>query len=312
MTGSGAATPPPASEPSPASPDRPVRSDYAQWYYSHCCGKPYDVTDPGWLEFFGTIADRIVETVAPGTALDAGCAMGILVGSLRERGVDAEGVDLSEYAIGRGDPRAAGHLRVGDLVEPLPGRYDVISCIEVLEHIEAGTVERVIGNLCAATDSILLSTTPEDFNEGTHVNVRPPSYWLALFADQGFFRRFDVDASFVSPWAVLLERRTAPPHRLVAEYETQLWDLRRENRGARAALIARDRRLSELGDTETLKRELRQASDRAASAERQLAEARAEARRATREARAVRTSRGYKLGSAVLAPLGGLRRLTGR
>ena len=89
------------------------QSDYAQWYYAHYSGKPYDVTDPRWLEFFGSIADRLISALAPKTALDAGCAMGILVGSLRERGVDADGIDLSEYAINNGDPRAAGHLRVG-------------------------------------------------------------------------------------------------------------------------------------------------------------------------------------------------------
>lgn len=285
------------------------QADYAQWYYTHYSGKPYDVTDPRWREFFGSIADRMIEILRPKTALDAGCAMGILVGSLRERGVDAHGVDLSEYAISEGDPRAAGHLRVGRLEDPLPLRYDVISCIEVLEHIEAGAVEQVIANLCAATDHILLSTTPDDFNEGTHINVRPPSYWLSLFADQGFFRRFDVDASFVSPWAVLLQRRPAGARQLVAEYEAQLWDLRRENRGTRTALMNRDRKLAQLGDVDVTERALQQALERAASAERHLAEARAEVRRAVREVRAVRTSRRYRLGSLILSPLGGLRRL---
>jgi 2-polyprenyl-3-methyl-5-hydroxy-6-metoxy-1,4-benzoquinol methylase len=283
-------------------------SPYAQWYYAHCCGKPYDVTDPGWLAFFDDIADRLIATVAPATALDAGCAMGILVGSLRSRGVDASGVDISAYAVEHGDPRAQGRLRVGRLEDPLSDRYDLVTCIEVLEHIEAGAVDAVIANLCAASEAILLSTTPEDFNEGTHVNVRPPAYWLALFADHGFYRRFDVDASFVSPWAVLLERRTAQPRRLIAEYETQLWDLRRDNRGTRAALLNRDRQIAELlasGDARSLQRDLKKA-------ERELKQARAEARTATRKLHAVRASRRYRLGAALLSPLSRLRRSSRR
>ena len=288
----------------PGTPGKADASPYAEWYYSHCCGKPYDVTDPGWLDFFDGIADRLIATVAPATALDGGCAMGILVGSLRSRGVDASGVDISAYAVEHGDPRAQGRLRVGRLEEPLTDRYDLITCIEVLEHIDAGAVDAVIANLCAATDVILLSTTPDDFNEGTHVNVRPPAYWLALFADQGFYRRFDVAASFVSPWAVLLERRTAQPRRLVAEYETQLWDLRRDNRGTRAALLNRDRQIAELtalGDARSVQQELKKTQQ-------ELRQARAELRTADRRVQAVRKSARYRLGAALLSPLSILRR----
>ncbi|MEO6822601.1 MAG: class I SAM-dependent methyltransferase [Candidatus Nanopelagicales bacterium] len=223
-------------------------SDYGAWYYAHYSVAAYDPAEPYWQSFFGDVASRIVETFRPTSSLDAGCAMGVLVGSLRERGVDAEGVDLSAYAIEQADPRAQGHVCVGSLADPLTRRYDIITCIEVLEHIDAGRVEAVVANLCSATDTVLLSTTPDDFNEGTHVNVRPPSYWCGLFADQGFHRRFDVDASFISPWAVVLHRRQEPLRVVVVDYETALWNLRRENIGTRAAVIERDRQLAELGE----------------------------------------------------------------
>jgi SAM-dependent methyltransferase len=220
--------------------------DYGDSYYSHYNGPEYDPAEPHWQQFFGRVSKRVVEILHPETVLDVGCAMGIFVGNLRALGVDAEGVDHSEYAISKADPRAEGHLRVGDITEPLEGRWDLISAIEVLEHLPASQIDQAIANLCSVTDTILFSSSPDDFNEGTHINVRPPSYWAALFASHGFHRRFDIDASFLSYWAVVLQRRPMDVRTVVADYETALWDMRRENVGTREAVIRRDRELAEL------------------------------------------------------------------
>ncbi|HET9658092.1 MAG TPA: class I SAM-dependent methyltransferase [Kineosporiaceae bacterium] len=290
----------------PSARTSPTANDYGSWYYSHYQGEEYDPSLPQWQQFFGGVADRIVTTFRPRTVLDAGCAMGMLVGALRERGVDATGVDLSEYAVSKADPRAAGHLRVGDLTQPLDARYDLITCIEVLEHIEAGQVEKVIANLTGATDRLLISTTPDDFKEGTHVNVRPPAYWATLFADHGFHRRFDVDASFITPWAMALQRRDASVREVVSDYETMLWDLRRENAMTRDALIDRDRRLGE-GNREDLVRELEQlratvTTDRARAekAEQELAVAQREAAGATKRLQLIERSTSYRLGRRIV------------
>ncbi len=216
-------------------------SDYGPDYYAHGLGPKYLPGESHWEEFFGTIAHRLVAVYHPSTALDAGCAMGILVGSLRESDVAAVGIDLSDYAVANCDPRALGHVRVADLSEPLKSQFDLITCIEVLEHIPAGQVESVIANLCSGTDEIVFSSTPFDFNEATHINVRQPDYWLGLFADQGFARRFDIDASFISPWAVAVQRRPMSTRQVVVEYEAALWEADREIAGTRAALLARER-----------------------------------------------------------------------
>ena len=49
--------------------------------------------------FIKRLASQIKEKYHPQTVLDAGCAMGMLVAALRDLGVEAYGVDLSEYAI---------------------------------------------------------------------------------------------------------------------------------------------------------------------------------------------------------------------
>src|SRR5512140_377293 len=102
---------------------------YGVYYFRHGCGRPY-VRDEGWLSFFGGIAERIVSEMNPATVLDAGCAMGFLVEGLRARGVDAMGLDISEYAIGQAHEDIRPFCQVGSVTDPLPRRYELIVCIE--------------------------------------------------------------------------------------------------------------------------------------------------------------------------------------
>ncbi len=154
------------------------------------------------MSFFGDVADRIVADIGPKTVMDLGCAIGMLVEALRERGVDARGIDVSEYAIGQVPADLSAYCTVGSALEPLPGRYDLITCIEILEHLSAEDGERALDVLCAHTDDILFSSSPTDLDEPTHVNVQPPEYWATAFARRGFVRDDDFDAAFISPWAV--------------------------------------------------------------------------------------------------------------
>ena len=166
---------------------------------------PTSATSTG-SKFFGDVADGIVRDLHPSSVLDAGCAMGFLVEALRKRGVDACGIDVSEYAISQVDESVADRCRVASLTEPLERRYDLITCIEVLEHIPPAEADGAIANLCAATDRLLLSTTPEDYGEATHLNVQPPEAWSAALAREGFLRDLDHDVSYLSPWAALYTR----------------------------------------------------------------------------------------------------------
>lgn len=226
------ASPPPVRS-GPSSPGHPFAFD--AHYYATGCGAPYERNE-AWLKFFGAIADRIVSDIRPASVLDAGCAMGFLVEALRARGVQAWGVDISDYAIGQVHPDVREFCRVGSIVEPFERRYDLIVCIEVLEHMPAAEGERAIANLCAHTDDVLFSSSPDDFAEATHVNVQPPEYWAERFARHGLFRDLDFDASFVTTWAMRFRRSDEPVHGLVRRYERRLTRAQEENRQLRAAL----------------------------------------------------------------------------
>lgn len=210
-------------------------------YYAVGCGADYHRSE-GWLRFFGGVADAIVREIRPRSVLDAGCAMGFLVEALRQRGVDAWGIDVSDYAISQVDPSIRGFCSVASITEPLPRgyarEYDLITCIEVLEHLPPVDGPRAVASLCAHTRDVLFSSSPDDFAEATHFNVQPAEVWAELFAQHGFYRDLDFDASFLTPWAARFRRRDDPPHRIVRDYERRLARLQAEVRQLRQATNA--------------------------------------------------------------------------
>jgi SAM-dependent methyltransferase len=195
-------------------------------YFANCCGQPYRRSE-AWLAFFGDIADHIVRDVLPPPSagapaprvLDAGCAIGLLVEALRARGVDAEGFDISDYAIEQAHESVRPHVRIGSVTAELDGRYDLIVCIEVLEHVPAAEADAALANFCRHADDILFSSSSADYGEATHVNVRPPEAWAEAFARLGFLRDVEFDASFITPWAVRFRRKAEPLARVVRDYE---------------------------------------------------------------------------------------------
>ena len=233
--------------------------DYGPAYYRDYWGGggPYERNER-WLKFFARVADGIVRDLHPSSVLDAGCAMGFLVEALRERGVEAWGIDISEYAISQADESIREHCRVASLSEPLARRYDLITCIEVIEHLPAADAEGAIANLCGATDRLLLSSTPHDYGEPTHLNVQPPEAWSAMLAKQGFRRDLERDFSYLSPWAALYTRVEESVAETVRAYDRAWWRLRHEVSEVRGSLLAARERLAKLEEDELENRPLLQ------------------------------------------------------
>lgn len=222
--------------------------DYSSIYYNdaHLGGDgEYGWENNEWRAFFRSVADRTVGITNPATVLDVGCAKGMLVQALREKGVDAIGFDLSEHAIETSHPDVRPHLSVASATEPIAGHYALVTCIEVLEHMSPGQAQQAIDRISEVTDRVLFSSSPSDHREPTHVNPRPTATWAAAFAERGLYRRTDVDLSFLTPWAVLFERADLTVHELAHRYETQHAVLSSELLEKRAALLDCHRKLSE-------------------------------------------------------------------
>jgi SAM-dependent methyltransferase len=217
---------------------------FGGYYYAHDCGLPYERND-NWLSFFDRMATRIAVDLKPRSVLDAGCALGLLVEALRKRGVDAFGVDISEYAISHADASIREYVWQASLTEPLARRYDLVTCVEVLEHLPSADSLTALDNLCHAADRILLSSSPFDLGEATHVNVRQPEDWAAMLAARGFYRDLDADVSFLTPWAALYQRREESIPELVRGFERHLSRQSHELREVRGSVLALQSRLEE-------------------------------------------------------------------
>ena len=94
-------------------------SGYSKEYYSNYCGMEYG-DEEQWSPLFQRFADHIVQDFAPKNVLDIGCAFGYMVKYLRERGVEAWGIDTSTYAISQADDKIQPYLRVASPCEDLP------------------------------------------------------------------------------------------------------------------------------------------------------------------------------------------------
>jgi cyclopropane fatty-acyl-phospholipid synthase-like methyltransferase len=215
-------------------------------YYQYYCGKlPYGRSEE-WLALFRRFAERIDTDIGPRKVLDAGCAMGLLVEALRNRGIEAYGVDLSSYAIGQIVDPIRPFCWQGSLIDPLTDSYDLIVTIEVLEHMPIRDAEAAIANICAHTSDVLFSSTPSNYKESTHVNVHPTHYWVEQFARHGFLRDVDFDSGFITPWAIRFRKRGEPAHRVARDYERRYWEIAAERDELREQNMLLQQQLTDL------------------------------------------------------------------
>ena len=151
---------------------------------------------------------------------------------------------MSSWAIEHATEAAKPFVREGSIASPFDKRYDLIVCIEVLEHMPPAEAETAIANFAAHTGDVLFSSTPFDYKEPTHVNVRMPEDWAESFARHGFYRDVDFDATCVTKWAVRFTKRALPTHRLVRDYERRFWQLRAAEQDAREYSVGVQDRLA--------------------------------------------------------------------
>ncbi len=169
-------------------------------------------------EFFeyierGSIASarRITQFLVPllkiNSVLDVGCGRGAWLNEWRHagagiaQGIDGPYVQRSSLLIPDQDFMAV------DLTKPFDSkrRYDLVTCLEVAEHLPAAAAATLVSSLVKHSDRILFSAATRGQGGENHINERPLSYWQALFAKNGY-RAFDaVRPSFrhdpqVEPW----------------------------------------------------------------------------------------------------------------
>ncbi len=139
--------------------------------------------------------------------LDVGCGRGAWLREWRNAGVKVvHGADgpyvRQESLLIPAEDFAAVDLSQGF---DLGRRYDLVSSLEVAEHLQPSASEAFISSLVAHSDLILFSAATRGQGGENHINERPLRYWQSVFAEHGYVAfdairpHFQHDA-MVEPW----------------------------------------------------------------------------------------------------------------
>ncbi len=120
------------------------------------------------------------------SAADVGCANGFLLEEFLDSGKQIAGIELSPevHEVLRHDVRP--FVAIGDFAQ-MTGRYDLVCCVEVAEHISPSRSEDLVDTLAPlASRWIYFTAAPPGQGGHGHINCRPHEEWLAMFAERGW------------------------------------------------------------------------------------------------------------------------------
>jgi 2-polyprenyl-6-hydroxyphenyl methylase/3-demethylubiquinone-9 3-methyltransferase len=145
-----------------------------RWWDADGEFKPLHDINPLRLNFI----ERSVD-LAGLRVLDVGCGGGILAEGLARRGAEVTAIDMAEAAlqVARLHLHESGlevdyrHITVEDLAQEMPGSFDVVTCMELLEHVpDPGSVITACARLIKPEGDVFLST----------INRNPKAFLLAV------------------------------------------------------------------------------------------------------------------------------------
>jgi SAM-dependent methyltransferase len=152
----------------------------------------YDMIRPGIQASAGPVLDALYKDVLgmefPRRVLDVGCGEGWWASEWAARGAEVVGVDSGEippYALAPGFG-----FRSLDLMDPTwadgLGRFDLVSCLEVGEHLPSTRAAGLVAELGTLTDTVLWSAAIPGQGGTGHLNEAAPRIWADLFEAEGF------------------------------------------------------------------------------------------------------------------------------
>lgn len=106
---------------------------------------------------------RLVAALGPSSALDLGCSSGGLVACLVDEGVDARGVDLSEFALQHAPDGVRDRLVHGDLLEADVGApAEAVIGLDVFEHLNPNRIDEYVGRVAdlVAPGGVVVANIP--------------------------------------------------------------------------------------------------------------------------------------------------------
>lgn len=153
--------------------------------------------DGRWVPVATDIIDRY--GLRPGDkVLDIGCAKGFLVKDLLAQGIDAYGVDVSDYALMACEPETVGRLHIGSAEKlPFPDQsFDAVLSINTLHNLERPALIQALKEMTrlarkgtfVQVDSFRTPEEKEIFESWvlTAYTYGYPHEWQAIFEEAGY------------------------------------------------------------------------------------------------------------------------------
>ena len=146
----------------------------ARWWDPHSEFKPLHDINPLRLDYIDSLSKLPGKRV-----LDVGCGGGILSESMAARGADVMGIDMGEaplevarlHLLESGLDVDYQRMPVEQLAAEQPGSFDVVTCMEMLEHVpDPSSVIRACATLAKPGGKLFFSTLTRN----------PKSYLFAI------------------------------------------------------------------------------------------------------------------------------------
>lgn len=154
----------------------------SRWWDPESEFKPLHDINPLRLDFIDSRSGLAGKRV-----LDVGCGGGILAEAMARRGAQVTGIDLGEapLAVARLHAEESGvavdyrRISVEALAEAQPESFEVVTCLEMLEHVpDPGSVIRACARLVKPGGQLFFST----------INRNPKAYALAIIGAEYLLR----------------------------------------------------------------------------------------------------------------------------
>lgn len=154
----------------------------SRWWDPHSEFRPLHEINPLRLDWIDRIA-----SLSGKRALDVGCGGGILAEAMAQRGAQVRGIDLAErslqvaelHALESGTTAEYERIAAEDLAAREPGAWDVVTCMEMLEHVpDPGSTVRACANLVRPGGWVFFST----------INRNPKAFMLAIVGGEYLLR----------------------------------------------------------------------------------------------------------------------------
>ncbi len=201
--------------------DRQVIASTARSRYSlGACGAKYDkifkainnLNHAGWYQlrepseinyadldteerpFAKRLAGWLKDNLDPSQVLDLGCGPGTYVDCFTDLGIPCIGYDT--------DPRVEGkdNLLCKSLFD-LEHTADLVLCLEVAEHIDGESNEKIAATMsnALASEGVLIWTAAKPGQGGVgHINCQPKEYWENLLDSTGLIRDLEIESKLLS------------------------------------------------------------------------------------------------------------------